>query len=152
MPHNRFADFIRGRRAELGLSITELSSRCGFPRAAITDMETGQKPPDLILVPGLATVLQIDPAVLCRLALLIADGEFYGLLVGEPDTMDLTAACDPALARVVEVDTEDADWVRQLRQMASQHRHLLRQLAAELLESSRSKRRRVSRGQILLEI
>lgn len=57
MPHNRFADFIRGRRAELGLTLSELSSRCGFPRAAITDMETGQKPPDLILVPGLATVL-----------------------------------------------------------------------------------------------
>lgn len=147
---NAFGDHIRRRREQLGLSARDVSSRCGLPPAALNQIEAGQQPPDLEKVPSLANALELDPAALCRLALLTAYPLFYATLTAESET-DLAAAFDPSLSALVETDAEDAGWIRQLRQIPSHRRHLLRQLAGELAESSHSPRRRVPRGQVLLK-
>jgi transcriptional regulator with XRE-family HTH domain len=139
-PVNPFAALLCRRREELGLYQNEVAEDCGVTPEAIGLIEAGRRQPDLERIPRLATALELDPAPLCRLALRVRSPNFYAALLGEDFAVEPAPGEDPAALVVVELDREDAQWVRQMRALDSRTRYHLRELADRLV------REQVTRG------
>ncbi len=66
-PHRGFADAIRHRRKELGLTLSEVAARMGWSVPYVSELERGVKqPPPAESVERLAAALLLDPESLNR--------------------------------------------------------------------------------------
>lgn len=105
----RFGQVLLDRRAQLGLSLREVGRRSGINNSLLSRWERGEQRPEIMLVlPRLASALELPTAELCRRA----SGAFSGglpestpylyLKYGEilPDTVlaDLAEHCSSVLA------------------------------------------------------
>lgn len=64
----KLADYIKARRAELGLSLSQLAARCGLSKGCVWQMEQGQsKDPTCAVVVSLAGGLQIGAVALFKI-------------------------------------------------------------------------------------
>jgi transcriptional regulator with XRE-family HTH domain len=133
---NAFAETLRHRREELGMTQANVARRSGVTPEAIHLFETGKRFPDLDRVPRLAAVLQLDEAALCRLALENTAPVFYSALVEEEVPAGEVAGSDPKDRVVVETDREGAHLVRVIQLLDSQTRHHLSELATELASAN----------------
>ena len=131
-----FGDFIRTRRTQLGLTQRQVAQSVGVTPECITLIEAGRRQPELERVPRLADALQTDRQALCRLALECRAPVFYYELVGTPGFDLLTLIEDDEGADhqrvLIELDRDDAEWVRQVRLLDCQTRHHLREIAERL--------------------
>ena len=66
----RFCRFLRHRRLQLGITQAEVAAAAGIASPDfISLVEQGRRRLELERVPRLARLLQLDPAELCRMAL-----------------------------------------------------------------------------------
>ena len=138
---NPFARALRRRRIELGLTQAEVAGPCGVTPEAVTLYEKGKRFPDLERVPRLAAVLELESDALGRLLLQEQAPLFYADLVGEElPKKEALAGENPENRVLVELDREDAAWVKQLRQMDSRTRLHLREIADRLAQSAARRR------------
>lgn len=63
---NNFGVFLRKKREEMRLSLMELSSRCGINYSALSNIETGKRPPPIEdnKLALLARAMKIKPGLL----------------------------------------------------------------------------------------
>lgn len=125
-----FAMFVRRRRQELGRTQRQVGEACGVTPEMVTMIEAGRRRPDPEWVPRLADALETDRAALCQLAARTWFPNFSAELAGEAvDATRLEATHPEAENRVsVELNREDADWLRSLKRLDQSAQRQLRQL------------------------
>ncbi len=62
MSTDSFAAKLLSLRKRAGLSLTDLSARCGLSRQQLTKYENGQSTPNIDVLPALAATLGCTPA------------------------------------------------------------------------------------------
>jgi len=136
---NPFGTFVRTRRRELGMTQRQVAQAVGVTPEAITLIEAGRRQPELERVPALADALETDRQTLCRLALETRAPAFYYELVGHA-LLDLLEEDGHGEKVLIELDRQDADWVRQVRRIDGELRHHLREIAERLAPPARPPR------------
>ncbi len=132
---NTFSDFVRWRRQQVGKTQRQVAQACGVVPEMITSVESGRRRPDPDRLPLLADALEVNRSDLCRLALETWHPDFYAELVGEPVSSQGIRASDPEGRVKVEVNREDADFLRSLKRLNRTARHNMRVLADQMAKS-----------------
>lgn len=136
---NPLAELFLCRRMELGLAQDEVAEDCGLTGQDIDRIEDGRWEPELERLPLLADSLELAPAVVCRLALLVHAPNFYAALVDKSVDDEALANENPEDRVLTELRRADADWVRLLDAFDSEARNLLQELVEQLAHAARQR-------------